>query len=179
MNDLVWVVLYHAALLELNPQRLAERIEEADKAIAARQQALASRSDGALELRAIADAERNLTVLRKQLSTPALDAASHTHPELSGEYVAVVNTDRQYLAVTDGVCRLLGHDRAKLLGMRIEEITAPELHEDVPETFEQFTKQGTQAGYFTLIARNGQRIPIRYEARVFPDGCLVSRWDPL
>lgn len=60
--------------------------------------------------------------------------------------------------------------------MRIEEITAPELLQDVPETFEQFTKQGAQAGYFTLMARNEQRIPIRYEARVFPDGCLVARW---
>jgi hypothetical protein len=28
------------------------------------------------------------------------------------------------------------------------------------------------------FGRDGRQIPIEYVARVFPDGCMVARWEP-
>ena len=175
-----WESLYHSAILELDPQKLVHRILDAETACQERRKQICNDTNASAELQAIADAEQNLRILRRQLVTPSLENdLSHTHPELSGEYVAFVNANRQYVAVTEGVCKLLGYGRAELIGKRIDEITAPEIVETVPTRFQQYVKQGSLQGEFVLIGRDGRRIPIWYDARVFPDGCLVARWERL
>jgi hypothetical protein len=37
---------------------------------------------------------------------------------------------------------------------------------------------GLQQGSYVLRNRDGKEIPISYIARMFPDGCLVARWEP-
>jgi PAS domain S-box-containing protein len=178
LDAATWETLYHSAVLELNPQKLVDRILAAETACRERRKALYKQAGASPELQAIADAEQNLRVLRKQLITPSLvNERSHTHPELSGECIAFVNANRQYVAVSEGVCKLLGYSRAELIGKTIDEITAPEIVKTVPRRFQQYVEEGSLKGEFVLIGRDGGRIPIRYDARVFPDGCLVARWE--
>ncbi len=64
-----WCVLYQAALLELDPAKLAERIEQAYKAIQTRMDFAKHNLDPA-EQQALADALANLRVLRREVGLP-------------------------------------------------------------------------------------------------------------
>jgi PAS domain S-box-containing protein len=177
---LQWVQLYQSALLELDHVQLAKCIEAADIAIAERLRALSTEPGASEERRAISDALQNLRVLGQEIASSAKDRArSHSHPEMSGDYVACVDAKRRYVAVTDGVCKLLGYSREELLRKCIDEISAPEIRETVPETFNQYVTQGGMEGTFALLSKDGRRISIQYRARVFPDGCMVAQWEPL
>lgn len=107
-----------------------------------------------------------------------LHIRKHPHKELEGRYVAFVDEQRFYLDVTDGVCELLGYSRSELLGMRIDDVTAPSIHPKTPRLFQQYLADGLQQGDYVLRHRDGKEIPIDYIARVFPDGCMVARWKP-
>ena len=60
--------------------------------------------------------------------------------------------------------------------MRIDDVSA---QEDVSHAWQQFVKNGFLEGTHALRHRSGKTIPIRYKAKVFPDGCMVSRMEPL
>lgn len=175
-----WADLYHSALLEVDYQKLPERLKLVDDAIQARLSTLPA--SGIEELNAIKDALQNLRLLQEELkaqSSPSTDRINHSHSEVAGEYVVFVDANRRYVEVTDGVCRLLGYTREELLSKTIDDITAPELRAQVPETFRQYITQGGLGGHFSLLAKDGRRIPIRYQSKVYPDGCRVARWEPL
>jgi PAS domain S-box-containing protein len=173
-----WVDLYHSALLEVDYQKLPERLKLAEDAIQVRLLACGSSE----ELIAIRDARQNLRVLREELAAhppSTTERISHAHSEIAGEFVVFVDANRRYVEVTDGVCRLLGYSREESLTKTIDEISAPELRAQVPETFRQYITQGGMGGEHSLMAKDGGRIPIRYQSKVYPDGCRVARWEPL
>jgi PAS domain S-box-containing protein len=176
-----WIDLYHSALLEVDYQKLPERLKLADDAIERKLQIL-SASDTHEELSAIHDARQNLRLLQKELEahpSSTTDRISHAHSEINGEYVVFVDANRRYVEVTDGVCQLLGYSRKELLAKTIDNITAPELRALVPELFRQYINHGGLEGQHSLLAKDGRRIPIRYQSKVYPDGCRVARWEPL
>jgi PAS domain S-box-containing protein len=176
-----WVDLYHSALLEVDYEKLPERLQLAENAINARLQVL-SQFGTAKELSAIQDARQNLRVLERELEAHQSSAPGrirHSHVEIAGPYVVFVNANRRYLEVTDGVCRLLGYSRDALLRMTIDDVTAPEMRLQVPETFRQYIAQGGLEGEHTLLSKDGRNIRIRYQSKVYPDGCLIARWEPL
>ncbi len=175
-----WVSLYHSALLEVDYEKLSERLKLTEEAIRARLATLPP--PDATELSAIHDARQNLRVLQRELETHQLSTTKrirHAHSEINGEFVVFVNADRRYVEVTDGVCRLLGYSREELLTKTIDEISAPELRSQVPETFRQYIAEGGLEGQYSVLSKDGRRIPIRYQAKVYPDGCRVARWEPL
>ena len=61
-----WQKSYHDALLELNPQKLAQRVNEAETAILSRLQELRIGSNSRLEAQAIEDALYGLRVLKNE-----------------------------------------------------------------------------------------------------------------
>ena len=178
-NQPDWISHYHSALLELDRQKLPELIKAADSAIRKRLEAPDFiPADG--EQQAIRDALQNLRVLQREIQADGAGSpASHIHPEIGGDYVVFVNPNRQYVEVSDSVCSLLGYTRSELLTKTIDDVTAPELRGSVSETFQQYVNSGGQSGKHLLLARDGRRVPIKYESRVFPDGCLVAWWEPL
>ncbi|MFL6439652.1 MAG: PAS domain-containing protein [Terriglobales bacterium] len=102
----------------------------------------------------------------------------HNHTELADKCVVVVDKDRHYTFVSDGVCELLGYSRAELIGRQIEEISLERRPKEVEAQFQEFVKDGTMEGEFTLRRRSGEPIRIWYSARVQPDGCLMAVWRP-
>lgn len=177
-SELDWMAHYRSAMLEVDLSALAQCILAAERAIEKRKQLISAQPGSQREMQAMSDALQNLRVLKKELTAPPVDQY-HSHPELEGTYVAFVSRDRRYVGVTDGVCRLLGYTREELLTKKIDEVTAPELQPAVPATFEQYVQQGHLHGEYTLLAKDGRRIAILYEALVFPDGCMTARWHPL
>ncbi len=173
-----WMAHYREAMLEVNLSQLGQRIRTAEEAIKDRKQQISAQPGSQRELQGMNDALQNLRVLKKELTAAPVDQY-HSHPELEGSYVAFVSSDRRYVAVTDGVCRLLGYSREELLAKKIDDVTAPELQPAVPATFKEYVQQGHLQGEYTLLAKDGSRVAILYEALVFPDGCMTARWRPV
>ena len=61
-----WQKTYHDALLELNPQKLIQRVNEAERAILSRLQEMRIGSDSRMEAQAIEDALSGLRVLKNE-----------------------------------------------------------------------------------------------------------------
>ena len=57
------------------------------------------------------------------------------------DYKAVVNNDRRYVEVSDGFCKLVGYTRDELLGMRYDDLTAPNTN-DIPIVLGQLLRLG-------------------------------------
>lgn len=176
--ELAWMGHYRSAMLEVDLALLGRRINVAEQAIEERKREIKQQPAAQPEMQAMNDALQNLRVLRKELTAAPVDPY-HSHPELEGTYVAFVSPARRYVGVTDGICRLLGYSQQELLSMKIDDVTAPELQPAVPATFEHYVQQGHLQGEYTLVAKDGRRIGILYEALVFPDGCMTARWHPL
>jgi hypothetical protein len=70
-----WQALYHAALLELDPVKLPERIEQAHSAIQEYLIVVRQSSDRG-EWQPLEDALQNLRVLRRELSSLGLDPST-------------------------------------------------------------------------------------------------------
>jgi hypothetical protein len=61
-----WQKPYHDALLEPNPQKLVQRVNEAERAILSRLQEIRIGSDSRMEAQAIEDALNGLRVLKNE-----------------------------------------------------------------------------------------------------------------
>lgn len=99
--------------------------------------------------------------------------AAHGHDADQNDCLMFVDAQRRYFHVTDSAAELLGYKREELLGRRIDDISAPEMH--VAEKFKSYVRDGSQHGVFSLRHRNGSIIRVRYAAKVLEDGCMVSR----
>lgn len=110
-----------------------------------------------------------------------LEAMRHARQHVSdsdGKYVVVADRNRNYSYVSDGVCELLGYDRALLLELRIDDIVAGSTPVAEP-LFEDFVSEGKQAGKIILRHRSGKLVTVKYLASAEPDGCLIAQWDPI
>jgi hypothetical protein len=66
LGYLEWQKPYHDALLELNPQKLVQRVNEAERAILSRLQEIRIGSGSRVEAQAIEDALSSLRVLKNE-----------------------------------------------------------------------------------------------------------------
>lgn len=107
-----------------------------------------------------------------------LHVRSHHHTGFVGDYVAVVDSDRNFTFVSDPVCHLLGYDRAMFLELRIDDVVDGSTQVTAP-LFQDFVASGEQAGTISLRHRSGKTVPVRYWSRVQPDGCMIARWEPI
>jgi len=76
----------------------------------------------------------------------------------------LVDDSRVYLDANAPACEMLGMDREELIGMKIEDLSAPELRAAAPEMFESFLEIGSQAGPFTLVRKDGSTVSCCYSA---------------
>lgn len=129
--------------------------------------------------------EELLNNIRRLLVEPMPVAGAHLEGErerqdwrgLKSPYLVFADGKRRLIEMTEQVCKLLGYERAELLRMTVDEITAPGTAE-VPEMFAKLVEDGFQEGSYILKHRSGKQIPIRYRAKVFPDGCMAAEWYP-
>ena len=128
--------------------------------------------------------EELLSNVRRLLAEPMHVASTreqtpmhHDRHGLTSAYLVFADSRRNLVEITPEACRLLGYERAELLRMTVDQITAKS-DAPVPELFSKFVAEGFQEGSYTLKHRSGRQIPIRYRAKVFPDGCMAAEWFP-
>lgn len=71
---------------------------------------------------------------------------------------------RMIVDANEPACEMVGLEREELIGMKIEDFSAPELREAAPEMFEAFLAAGSQAGPFTLVRPDGTTVDCCYSA---------------
>ncbi len=82
-----------------------------------------------------------------------------------GQVVVVTDDARRYVAATDNVEKLLGYSAADLIGISVDDLAAPESSLSVDAAWAGFIDAGRDCDTFTLLARDGSRVPVTYEAR--------------
>lgn len=101
----------------------------------------------------------------------------HQHPEIRGKYFAYVDYRRRYTHVSDGVCELTGFNREEIVGQPVEWLTYGD-KDKVPEQFREYLESKKMNGSYVLRTKQGDPVPVRFEATVLPDGCLCSELQP-
>ena len=76
----------------------------------------------------------------------------------------LADNDRTVIDANEPACELLGRERDQLIGMKIEDYTAPELRDAAPQMFEAFLQAGSQAGPFSLVRPDGTTVDCCYSA---------------
>jgi PAS domain S-box-containing protein len=94
-------------------------------------------------------------------------------PSSRGDYMTIIDMERRYVQVSDGFCKLVGYERKALLGMRYDQLTAPETN-DVFTTFNLFCQLEYMQGLWMLVARSGTQILVRYEAWLRSDNLIEA-----
>lgn len=76
----------------------------------------------------------------------------------------LADDDRTVIDANEPACELLRRERDQLIGMKIEDYTAPELRDAAPQMFEAFLEAGSQAGPFSLVRSDGTTVDCCYSA---------------
>lgn len=105
-------------------------------------------------------------------------AMRKNHSDLDGEYLVIVDADRNYIFVSDAVCELLGYDRSQFLELRIDDVVAGSTSVTEP-LFQRYVTDGTQQGTIILRHRSGRLVEVKYTAEVHDDGSMLARWRPV
>lgn len=77
----------------------------------------------------------------------------------------LADDDRRYVFASPAAGRLLGRPTARILGRRIEEVTAPATRDSVDELWRSFVEAGSQRSDFALARADGSVVEVHYEAR--------------
>ncbi len=82
----------------------------------------------------------------------------------SGSAMLLADDERRYVDANPPACELLGLTREEILEKRIEDLSPPELKDQVPAIYQAFIEAGSQAGPFTMIRSDGTEIPCSFSA---------------
>src|SRR5258708_30334887 len=97
-------------------------------------------------------ARPSFKTLRQELDAPQF--------EVKPQYVTVVDRDRKYVEVLDSFCQLVGYQSEELVGMRYDDLPAPNTT-DVPTVFGLFQKLGYMHAMWMLVNREATTILVR------------------
>jgi PAS domain S-box-containing protein len=89
--------------------------------------------------------------------------------------VFLANLDGRYTEVNDAGCRMLGYPREELVGMTVMDIIPEQDRPWLAASRAVLLRGGTQVDEWTVIRRDGSRIPVEVSAKILPDG----RWQAL
>lgn len=101
-------------------------------------------------------------------------------PGTGSEFLLVADGDGVYVQATAGVSDVLGYRPSEIVGMRVNDIAAPELRAASALEWGRFLADGRQDGQYRLVAKDGRHVALRYQARAHHPvpGFHVSRLWP-
>ena len=82
----------------------------------------------------------------------------------SSSAMLLADDQRTIVDANPAASDLLGVEHSDLIGMRIEELSSPELRGAASEMFEAFLRDGSQSGPYTLIRGDGTEVECSYSA---------------
>jgi PAS domain S-box-containing protein len=166
-----WFELYRQALLETRSDALLGRTQLARAAMRARLLELPPPDRD--EQSRLQDGLRNLQILEREFQELAESGKIR-----ATNYVTLSSPDHRWLAVSEGICELLGYERSELLGRPAREFIAPELREKTQALFDELLRNRQVAGTHTVVRKDGQRVVFHFQAHSFPDGSIINYWYP-
>lgn len=93
------------------------------------------------------------------------DALTAIDPRPDAPAILLVDDERRYVHATPAAARLSGHSLARLLTMRIEDVTRPSEREAVPAAWERFVTEGWAQGPYVLQRPDGSEVEVLYSSK--------------
>ena len=98
-------------------------------------------------------------------SIEQFDALTAIEPKPDAPALLLTDDNRRYVHATPAAARLAGRPLARLLTMRVEDLTREPERAGVPEAFNRLVSQGSLAGPYALARPDGSSVEIRFAAR--------------
>jgi PAS domain-containing protein len=93
------------------------------------------------------------------------DALTAVEPRPNAPAILVADDDRRYVHATPAAARLSGRPLARLLTMRVEDVSRPSERDAVPAAWEQFIADGSMRGPYVLARPDGSEVEVRYASK--------------
>jgi PAS domain-containing protein len=93
------------------------------------------------------------------------DALTAVEARPDAPALLVADNERRYVHATPAAARLSGRPLARLLTMRVEDVTRPAERAAVPEAWSRFVAKGAVHGPYVLERPDGSEVAVRYAAR--------------
>jgi PAS domain-containing protein len=93
------------------------------------------------------------------------DALTAIDPRPDAPAIVVADNSRQYVHATPAAARLTGRPLARLLTMRVEDLSRQADRASVPGWWDQFIVDGSSEGPYTLERADGSEVEIRYASK--------------
>jgi formate hydrogenlyase transcriptional activator len=79
--------------------------------------------------------------------------------------ILLADDDRQYLEASAGASKLLGLPREEIIGRRLDDIAVPDIMPVISKRWQEFLKEGEQAGTLRLLGPDGTPRDVEYIAK--------------
>jgi len=182
MTEDRWQELYINLVNEVDSSRLEQKVAEIEKAFQERLGEIDPQNDAEEYplLRRTMESVNRLKNQNLRLATFPIMRSKQRESYRPAILVCttVVDLDRKYVEVSDDFCRLLGYARQELIGMKYDELTAPNTN-DIEAVFGMFKELGHMQGLWVLVHREGTRILVRYACRLRQDSLIEGKLESL
>lgn len=93
------------------------------------------------------------------------DALTAVKPRPDAPAILLADDERRYVHATPAAARLSGRPLARLLTMRVDDISAPTDRDAVPKAWDEFLRVGSMQGPYTLERPDGSAIAVRFTSK--------------
>jgi PAS domain-containing protein len=93
------------------------------------------------------------------------DALTAIDPRPDAPAIVVADDSRHYVHATPAAAKLTGRPLARLLTMRVDDLSPAAEREVVPARWAQFLADGSSEGPYTLVRPDGSEVDVRYASK--------------
>ena len=93
------------------------------------------------------------------------DALTAVEPRPDAPAILVADDDRRFMHATPAAARLSGRPLARLLTMRVEDLSGTGERRAIDEVWSRFLKDGSMAGAYTLEHPDGSAIEVQFSSK--------------
>ena len=93
------------------------------------------------------------------------DALTAVEPRPDAPAILLADNDRRYVHATPAAARLSGRPLARLLTMRVDDVTRASERELVPAAWDRFIADGAMEGPYVLERPDGSEVELRYASK--------------
>ena len=93
------------------------------------------------------------------------DALTAIEPRPDAPAILLVDNDRRYVHATPAAARLSGRPLARLLTLRVDDVSRASEREAIPEAWDRFMASGSMEGPYILERPDGSEVEVRFASK--------------